>query len=78
MICYNVDQLGISCQSHTHDGAKRGYTWCTSEHRSVSRLTSDPFHFPCEHVPKPLIHLGEVSPVRCRSFEFDTRLAIVE
>ena len=44
----------------------------------MSRLTRDPFHFPCNHAPKLLIHLGEVSPVRCGRFEFDARLAIVE
>jgi len=44
----------------------------------VSRFTNYPFHLPREHVPKLLIHLSEVSPVRCGRFEFDTRLAIVE
>jgi hypothetical protein len=53
-------------------------TWSALEHRSVSRLTNDPFHFPREHSPELLVHLGEVSPVRCGRLEFDARFAIVE
>lgn len=76
MICYNVDHLGISCGSMMKSEGL--LTWSALEHRSVRGFTNDPFHFPCEHILELLIHLGEISPVRCGRLEVDTRHAIVE